>query len=156
MNKSFGFIALLLCSFPLIAAHPGPGRGFNDFQWGDPPPFHMDRVDRRDDMDVYFLPGDTDRIAGVRRATIRYLFRDGRLCRVEVGWRKWLNGREYQTLVASLTRDWGAPDESTGRALILWRSPEGETEARLEAVDRAATPWVDYDASMIIQAAKCQ
>lgn len=146
----------LSCLFAeALASPPGPGPGFKAFRWGDAPLFHMDRVDRREGMDVYFLPDDPDRFAGIRTASIRYLFRNGGLCRVEVDWRKALGRREYQTLLASLTRQWGKPDEKLGPGSLLWRSEPAGTEAKLLSVDSAVTPWADYDTLMVLQSLDC-
>lgn len=138
------------------ASHPGPGAGFRELKWGDPPLFYMDRIDRRDGLDVYFRPGEDHRFAGIPRATIRYLFRNDALCRVEVDWRKSLGQREYRTLVAELTRQWGEPEQATRADTIQWRSDEQGTSARLQAIDSPATPWTDYDATVVLQAPACR
>jgi len=139
-----------------VASDAGLKSGFNSFRWGDPPLFNMDRVDRRDGMVVYFLPGDANRFAGVSTANIRYLYRNDGLCRVEVGWRKSLGSREYKTLVASLTRDWGEPEDTAGPEALRWRSEQAGTEALLQAIDSTTTPWPDYDTTMVLQASSCQ
>lgn len=141
---------------PASASRPGLPSGFKTLRWGDPPLFYMDRLDRRDGLDVYFLPGEADRYAGIATADIRYLYRDGGLCRVEVDWRKALGLREYKSLVESLTREWGQPDESAGPGSLVWRSESEQTEATLLAVDSDATPWTDYDTAMVVQSSSCE
>lgn len=155
----FTWIAFIVLSSSFTAAfasNPGPGSGFKAFRWGDPPLFYMDRVDSRDGMDVYFLPGESERYAGIDTATIRYFFRDGGLCQVEVAWRKPLGAREFKTLVASLTREWGSPDQAAGPGELFWRSAPAGTQAKLLAVDTATTPWTDYDAAVVVQSERCQ
>src|SRR6267378_4793960 len=143
----------------LSAAEPGPKGGFRNSKWGDHPSPQMRPIGTRAGMDAY---GDVDRpsgrVAGIDTFLIQYLFWRGRFCRVDINWKA--DDAERATIVAILSREWGAPDESAPGLGVdtieswRWFSRDRKTKAwlhRIDIVERSEEGlW-----QLIIQEEKC-
>lgn len=157
VSAALAFFATALQA--LHAAEPGPKAGFRKFRWGDEPAHAMRPLDTKAGMEVFYLPGDSDRVGGVDKAMISYLFYQGRLCRVEVRWRKLLDHTELYGLTATLSNTWGPADEAPkldpAIPFYKWFAADKRTEAILSGIDSIKTPEPDYLMTLIIQEQAC-
>lgn len=140
-----------------MAAEAGLADGFRALRWGMEPLRGMVKIERRANMDVYFMHDDEKHVAGVNAFLVLYMFYGGGLCRVEVKWGN-LSDEQHLRIRSTLVEHWGKPRAVTENSRSFyseWLSSSGTTTAFLSSIEPLSTPEKDWLVTLVIQQVAC-